>query len=234
MGDDDRFDDRDRQFNVNGRIMLIAFVVLFFIVALVVMIHLYGRYLLRRQARRRRSGIQRLTIEISAAQTQTSEPPKRGLEPSVIATLPIFVYRKKDQVDEADECSVCLVAIEENEMARLLPNCKHTFHAQCIDMWFESHSTCPICRTGAKPRPQEEASQPLATAATAPPLEAFNQTASMASEGTSDVARQSSKVGGSGSSRLSSFRRMITRERSDRRTQCSVQVDNTTEDLERR
>jgi hypothetical protein len=30
---------------------------------------------------------------------------------------------------------------------RLLPKCNHSFHINCIDMWFHSHSTCPICRS---------------------------------------------------------------------------------------
>lgn len=30
---------------------------------------------------------------------------------------------------------------------RILPKCRHEFHAECIDMWFSSHSTCPLCRS---------------------------------------------------------------------------------------
>ncbi|KAJ7533737.1 hypothetical protein O6H91_13G061800 [Diphasiastrum complanatum] len=35
----------------------------------------------------------------------------------------------------------------ENEKGRLLPKCNHRFHTGCIDMWFHTHSTCPLCRT---------------------------------------------------------------------------------------
>lgn len=44
------------------------------------------------------------------------------------------------------ECAVCLCEVCEGEKARLLPKCNHGFHVDCIDMWFQSHSTCPLCR----------------------------------------------------------------------------------------
>lgn len=28
----------------------------------------------------------------------------------------------------------------------MLPKCKHGFHVECIDMWFHSNNTCPLCR----------------------------------------------------------------------------------------
>ncbi|XP_043726077.1 E3 ubiquitin-protein ligase ATL41-like [Telopea speciosissima] len=92
-----------------------------------------------------------------------------GLEPSVIAALPTFIYKKPDpdpdphphiDIDtgtgtgtgtETTECSICLSTLEEEELVRLLPNCVHLFHADCIDMWLISQSTCPICRTVADP-----------------------------------------------------------------------------------
>lgn len=45
------------------------------------------------------------------------------------------------------ECAVCLSVFEEGEEVRLLPRCRHSFHAPCIDMWLYSHFDCPLCRT---------------------------------------------------------------------------------------
>ncbi|VYS62852.1 unnamed protein product [Arabidopsis thaliana] len=49
------------------------------------------------------------------------------------------------------ECSVCLSEFKDNESGRIMPNCKHTFHVDCIDMWFHSHSSCPLCRSLIEP-----------------------------------------------------------------------------------
>ncbi|XP_022869568.1 RING-H2 finger protein ATL52-like [Olea europaea var. sylvestris] len=57
---------------------------------------------------------------------------------------------KKDRAGEEDddsECAVCLSVFEEGEEIRQLPQCKHCFHAPCIDMWLYSHLDCPLCRS---------------------------------------------------------------------------------------
>lgn len=226
MSDDFDHGERNR-YGLNGRVMLSAVISLFFVVVVVVLLHLYARCILRRQSRRR-AILRQLSMGVVAAQTHTHQPPKIGLEPSVIAALPLFLYKKSGQPNDPPiECAVCLSALEEEEMARVLPNCNHTFHSQCIDMWLHSNATCPICRAGAEPKPGEgKREQAEVVGASAPPLEAM-----VGLEGTSDGAGQSSKAGGS-SSRLGSFRRMLSfsRERSeDRRMQSTPVV----EDLER-
>lgn len=44
-------------------------------------------------------------------------------------------------------CPICLHHVNGGETYRKLPKCNHCFHAECIDAWFQSHSTCPLCRT---------------------------------------------------------------------------------------
>ncbi|GAV87675.1 zf-RING_2 domain-containing protein [Cephalotus follicularis] len=53
-------------------------------------------------------------------------------------------YNSKD--DETPFCTVCLYEVKAGERVRQLPKCKHCYHVECIDAWFQSRSTCPICR----------------------------------------------------------------------------------------
>ncbi|XP_011098038.1 E3 ubiquitin-protein ligase ATL41-like [Sesamum indicum] len=198
--DDSSFSPRKHNYNVNSKIMLIAIISLSFVVILVALLHIYARCMLRRQARRQ-AALRRLGFITHSANVQIVEPPKTGLDPSIIAALPIFMFKQTNGTSSemgSVECSVCISILEDGEMARTLPNCKHTFHADCIDKWFGSNSTCPICRTEAEPRPVAGAPP------SAPPLDG---------DGTQP---SSSKVSGS-SSRLSSFRWILNRERSSRR-----------------
>ncbi|XAR54731.1 hypothetical protein NMG60_11029996 [Bertholletia excelsa] len=85
--------------------------------------------------------------------------PGTGVDEKVLATIPIVNY-KATKVAEQDECAVCLGELEEGEVVRLLPACRHPFHVSCIDQWFMAHSSCPLCRSPVVAPP--EASPPEA------------------------------------------------------------------------
>nr|KYP57859.1 RING-H2 finger protein ATL5F [Cajanus cajan] len=74
--------------------------------------------------------------------------------------LTSFKYKEKEAGKEGFgddyECPVCLSGFEEGEDVRKLPQCKHSFHAACIDMWLYSHLDCPICRTPVGPFCEQE------------------------------------------------------------------------------
>ncbi|KAH1066125.1 hypothetical protein J1N35_031112 [Gossypium stocksii] len=53
------------------------------------------------------------------------------------------------------ECLVCLGTITEEFTVRVLLNCKHMFHVECIDTWLGSHTTYPIYSSRVEPRVQE-------------------------------------------------------------------------------
>ncbi|XP_010252422.1 PREDICTED: RING-H2 finger protein ATL52-like [Nelumbo nucifera] len=71
----------------------------------------------------------------------------------MIQIIPAQRYTK--EVREDGTCAVCLCEFMEGEEVRILPQCMHSFHVPCIDMWLYSHSNCPLCRNHIV-RPQLE------------------------------------------------------------------------------
>ncbi|CBI23610.3 unnamed protein product, partial [Vitis vinifera] len=52
------------------------------------------------------------------------------------------------------ECAVCLNEFQEEEKLRIIPNCSHIFHIDCIDVWLQSNANCPLCRTSISTTPR--------------------------------------------------------------------------------
>ncbi|XP_010522482.1 PREDICTED: RING-H2 finger protein ATL16-like [Tarenaya hassleriana] len=78
----------------------------------------------------------------------------RGLDESEIRALPIFQFKKRvgdrnegEEDKTSQECSVCLNEFQEDEKLRIIPNCCHLFHIDCIDIWLQNNANCPLCRT---------------------------------------------------------------------------------------
>ncbi|XP_066379135.1 RING-H2 finger protein ATL40-like [Miscanthus floridulus] len=104
-----------------------------------------------------------------------------GLSVDDIAALPTFTYRARAALasphgggrsrskgrtpGRAVECVVCLQEMEDGDVVRVLPACRHFFHGGCIDAWLRAHSSCPVCR--AHPEPERAR---MAEAAMSPPL----------------------------------------------------------------
>ncbi|XP_078157481.1 RING-H2 finger protein ATL60-like [Carex rostrata] len=70
----------------------------------------------------------------------------RGLDLAVLQSLKVTIFDAKGFKNQL-ECAVCLSDVAEGEEVRFLPKCNHGFHVKCIDMWFHSHTTCPLCRS---------------------------------------------------------------------------------------
>lgn len=85
----------------------------------------------------------------TATSSSAAAPPRSSndhrLDPKVLSSLPIFVYSSMAH-EENLECAVCLTEFKEGDKGRLLPGCYHSFHVECVDMWLDSRSTCPLCR----------------------------------------------------------------------------------------
>ncbi|XP_071711111.1 RING-H2 finger protein ATL60-like [Rutidosis leptorrhynchoides] len=136
-----------------GKILIFTIVTLSVIVIFVFLVHIYAkRFWCRREEdlvapnthrrhRQRRGDFTAGYIEHQPGVTVL----RRGLNPTFLKTIPVIHFDPKD-FSEGLECTVCLSELVEGAKARILPKCNHGFHVECIDMWFYSHSTCPICR----------------------------------------------------------------------------------------
>ncbi|KAD4584938.1 hypothetical protein R6Q59_036282 [Mikania micrantha] len=78
----------------------------------------------------------------------------RGLDSFTAQMIPVTQFNRKSESDKGNEgdktsteCAICLGEYEDDEWVKTIPNCFHVFHVSCIDTWFESHSSCPLCRS---------------------------------------------------------------------------------------
>jgi hypothetical protein len=79
-----------------------------------------------------------------------------GLDEATILSYPKLLYSEA-KINKTDStatcCSICLADYKSSDMLRLLPDCGHLFHLNCIDPWLRLHPTCPVCRTSPLPTP---------------------------------------------------------------------------------
>lgn len=70
---------------------------------------------------------------------------QNGIKKMDIKSLPATIYRTDSPLRSMD-CPICLAEFVEGERVRVLPECSHSFHAECIDTWLLSNPSCPSCR----------------------------------------------------------------------------------------
>ncbi|KAI4331092.1 hypothetical protein MLD38_029315 [Melastoma candidum] len=96
---------------------------------------------------------------------QEAELTDVGLEQFTIDALPLFVFCvreswRRHNFEPTLVCTVCLSMFNAGERIRVLPDCKHSFHAECIDEWLALNPTCPVCRTRVVSILQKESRDP--------------------------------------------------------------------------
>lgn len=80
-----------------------------------------------------------------------------GIEPVIVANFHTRKYRDLCLASKENaQCSVCLSEYHEEDTLRFLPLCGHSFHASCIDIWLQQHSTCPVCRVSLRELPERK------------------------------------------------------------------------------
>ncbi|XP_047339003.1 RING-H2 finger protein ATL67-like [Impatiens glandulifera] len=77
-----------------------------------------------------------------------------GLGPAIINSYPKFIYKDRMSNKNIDStCSICLCEYKDSEMVRMLPDCQHCFHLNCVDVWLKLNGSCPVCRSSPLPTP---------------------------------------------------------------------------------
>lgn len=82
--------------------------------------------------------------------------PNKGLKKKTLQSLPKYTYNSSSSTTGAGngtgagavtaDCAICLAEYVDGDEIRVMPQCGHGFHVQCIDTWLGSHSSCPSCR----------------------------------------------------------------------------------------
>jgi len=60
-----------------------------------------------------------------------------------VGLLPVAVVRHEFAACDT-ACVICLAEYAEGDHVREL-NCRHVFHADCVDPWLLANQTCPLC-----------------------------------------------------------------------------------------
>ncbi len=81
-----------------------------------------------------------------------------ALNPSIANMIDVPIIPTNEQIDRAttvlpsnhtirEPCAICQEGIDTSSSVRRINRCQHSFHQSCIDPWFQTSVTCPICRT---------------------------------------------------------------------------------------
>jgi hypothetical protein len=123
--------------------LIVSVVLLFVGIAVLVIIHVC---IIGRAFRRGNHQIQGNNNMVQRGSNGTKRMSTVDLE-----RLPCFDYKAAEKGSSSVDCAVCLDNFKMGDKCRLLPNCGHSFHVQCIDSWLLQTPICPICRTIANP-----------------------------------------------------------------------------------
>ncbi|XP_048496831.1 putative RING-H2 finger protein ATL21A isoform X2 [Beta vulgaris subsp. vulgaris] len=83
------------------------------------------------------------------ATSNTNQAISGGLDTITINSYPMVVVGESGRLIKSDDdkCSICLSDYHPGDTLKILPECLHRFHDDCIDLWLSSKASCPICRT---------------------------------------------------------------------------------------
>ncbi|KQJ84264.1 E3 ubiquitin-protein ligase ATL4 [Brachypodium distachyon] len=135
--------------------LLIIFALLFFVCLASIAIHTFLRYLSRSSSSDSLPPLPQ-TDRTRRAETGNDDPAaaerkdEAGDEKQrLIESLPRFTMASALAAlpKSSPDCAVCLSPFTPDAELRLLPACRHAFHAACVDAWLRAAApTCPLCR----------------------------------------------------------------------------------------
>lgn len=137
----------DQVMRVAGQVMAMAIILsvllLFVGIGMLIFVHvcIVGRAL--------RRGFGNVSVALERGNDGTTFVGNTSMSKDDLEKLPCFEYITKDTAASPVDCAVCLEAFRVGEKCRLLPICKHSFHADCVDAWLLQTPFCPMCRTSA-------------------------------------------------------------------------------------
>ncbi|EOA32222.1 hypothetical protein CARUB_v10015481mg [Capsella rubella] len=136
--------DLNSKITPNILLIIIILSIIFFISGL---LHILVKFLLTPSTQNREDYFDNVTA-LQGQLQQLFSLHDSGVDQSLIDTLPVFQYKSIMGLKISPfDCPVCLCEFETEDKLRLLPECSHAFHVDCIDTWLLSHSTCPLCRS---------------------------------------------------------------------------------------
>ncbi|XP_057462222.1 putative RING-H2 finger protein ATL21A [Actinidia eriantha] len=105
-----------------------------------------------RQGHRGTNNTTQQNFDLAAVIPQPSTPIS-GLDDSTIESYTMVVLGESRRLPGPNDgtCSICLSEYHAKETVRSIPECKHCFHAECIDEWLRMNGTCPVCRNSPSP-----------------------------------------------------------------------------------
>ncbi|KAH7285090.1 hypothetical protein KP509_33G012100 [Ceratopteris richardii] len=133
----------------------IAIVAAVLILISTVVVACYACFRLRvgnRSYRRRGATVAAASLAASLEAGALERTHFNGIDDATLESYPKIQYHEGIDLRELS-CSICLSEYKAEEVLRLLPDCRHTFHASCIDAWLRLHATCPMCRSSPVPTP---------------------------------------------------------------------------------
>ncbi|KAK9700005.1 hypothetical protein RND81_08G210500 [Saponaria officinalis] len=136
----------DKNFKIHGQTLFYLFI-LFSLTLLVTLILLYARWYFRFRH------LHAPPIHPHAPHAPPTRPAK-GLDEAVIKAMPILLHQNGGGVEM--ECCICLGVFDDGDKVKVLDECQHRFHSDCVDRWLLSQPTCPLCRVSLKPPPPSD------------------------------------------------------------------------------